>query len=54
MASYVSLPIVSLHLATGAALLADLLLLFLQLGPRGARADAAGLGRTLDLAATPG
>ena len=54
VASYVSLPVVSLHLATGAMLLADLLLLFLQLGPRGARTEATGLERSLDLAATPG
>jgi heme A synthase len=48
VASYVSLPIVSLHLATGAALLADLLALFLLLGPDGARLarpDRGGLGR---------
>ncbi|HET9554062.1 MAG TPA: COX15/CtaA family protein [Anaeromyxobacteraceae bacterium] len=48
VASYVSLPIVSLHLATGAALLADLLALFLVLGPDGARAgqpDRGSVGR---------
>jgi heme A synthase len=36
VASYVALPIVALHLAFGAALLASQLALFLQLGPRGA------------------
>jgi heme A synthase len=36
VASYVALPIVALHLAFGAALLASQLTLFLQLGPRGA------------------
>jgi heme A synthase len=36
VASYVDLAVVSLHLATGAALLATLLTLFLQLGPQGA------------------
>lgn len=54
VASYVSLVVVSLHLATGAALLATLLTLFLQLGPRGARAAAPAPGRPLDLAAAPG
>ena len=54
VASYVSLVVVSLHLATGAALLATLLTLFLQLGPRGARAEAPQAGRPLDLAAAPG
>jgi heme A synthase len=52
VASWVSLPVVSLHLATGAGLLANLLVLALQLGPGGARAEASRLGRTLDLAAT--
>jgi len=41
VASYVDLVVVSLHLATGAALLATLVTLFLQLGPRGASLDAA-------------
>jgi len=41
VASYVDLTVVSLHLATGAALLADLLVLFLQLGPRGASVESA-------------
>lgn len=54
VASYVSLVVVSLHLATGAALLATLLVLFLQLGPRGARAESGPHGRPLDLAAAPG
>ena len=36
VASYVSLPVVALHLAVGAALLAAQLTLFLLLGPRGA------------------
>jgi len=36
VASYVHLVVVSLHLATGAALLASLVTLFLLLGPRGA------------------
>lgn len=36
VASYVSLPIVALHLAFGAALLANQLALFFLLGPRGA------------------
>jgi heme A synthase len=40
VASYVDLVVVSLHLATGAALLATLVMLFLQLGPRGATLDA--------------
>jgi heme A synthase len=54
VASWVSLPVVTLHLATGAALLATLLTLFLQLGPSGARADAPAPGRPLDLAAAQG
>jgi len=36
VASYVDLVVVSLHLATGAALLATMVSLFLSLGPRGA------------------
>ncbi len=40
VASYVDLVVVSLHLATGAALLATLLTLFLQLGPQGAAIPA--------------
>lgn len=40
VASYVDLVVVSLHLATGAGLLATLLTLFLLLGPRGATAGA--------------
>jgi heme A synthase len=40
VASYVALPIVALHLAFGAALLASQLVLFLQLGPRGTRLAA--------------
>jgi heme A synthase len=52
VASYVSLPVVSLHLAFGVATLASLLVLFLQLGPGGARAVDPGLRRTLDLAAS--
>jgi len=40
VASYVALPIVALHLAVGAALLADQLALFLLLGPRGASVPA--------------
>lgn len=40
VASYVALPIVTLHLAFGAALLASQLTLFLQLGPRGTRLAA--------------
>jgi heme A synthase len=38
--SYVALPVVALHLAVGAALLANQLVLFLVLGPRGATATA--------------
>jgi heme A synthase len=41
VASYVALPIVALHLAFGAALLASQLVLFLVLGSRGAAASAA-------------
>lgn len=37
VASYVALPVVTAHLATGVLLLADLVALFLALGPRGAR-----------------
>jgi heme A synthase len=44
VASYVALPVVSLHLATGAALLADLLVLFLLLGPQGASAGVPATG----------
>lgn len=40
VASYVSLPIVALHLAFGAALLANQLALFFLLGPRGAAVSA--------------
>ena len=40
VASYVSLPIVALHLAFGAALLANQLALFFLLGPRGAAVPA--------------
>lgn len=54
VASWVSLTVVSLHLATGAALLAMLLTLFIQLGPRGALAGSPARGRPLDLAAAPG
>jgi heme A synthase len=54
VASYVALPVVTLHLATGAGLLATLLSLYFQLGPRGARVvPPEGPGR-LDLAALPG
>lgn len=42
VASYVALPVVTAHLATGALLLADLVALFLALGPRGARLAAPG------------
>jgi heme A synthase len=41
VATYVSVPIVTLHLAFGALLLADLLALFLSLGGRAAREGAA-------------
>jgi heme A synthase len=54
VASYVSLPVVSLHLAVGAGLLATLVSLFILLGPRGARASRSGDAPTLDLAAAPG
>jgi heme A synthase len=49
--SYVALPIVALHLAFGAALLANQLALFLALGPRGATASAATPAPTARLAA---
>jgi len=53
--TYVALPVVTLHLATGAALLATLLSLFFLLGPRGARvAPPPKPGRLDDLAAVAG
>ena len=55
VASYVSLPIVALHLAFGAGLLADQLTLFLLLGPRGASLPRAAAQPSTALAseATP-
>jgi heme A synthase len=54
VASYVSLPVVSLHLAGGAGLLATLLVLFLQLGPRGEALPVAGHGHVGGLAPAAG
>jgi heme A synthase len=54
VASYVSLPVVSLHLAGGAALLATLLVLFLQLGPHGEALPIAGSDRVGGLAPAAG
>jgi len=54
VATYVALPVVTLHLATGAGLLATLLSLFFQLGPRGARVAPPEGPARLDLAALPG
>jgi heme A synthase len=54
VASYVSLPVVSLHLAGGAGLLATLLVLFLQLGPRGEALPLAGHGHVGGLAPAAG
>jgi heme A synthase len=50
VASYVSLPIVALHLAFGAALLASQLTLFLLLGPRGATAPRGAVEPSTPLA----
>jgi heme A synthase len=44
VATYISVPVVTLHLAGGALLLADLLVLFLSLGGRAARESAAACG----------
>ncbi len=54
VASLISLPVVSLHLAAGALLLADLLALHLALGPRGARAVAPPGERSSELAPAEG
>jgi heme A synthase len=51
VASYVSLTIVALHLAFGAALLANQLALFFLLGPRGAAVQAAAGAASTRLAA---
>ncbi len=50
VASYVALPIVALHLAVGAALLANQLTLFFLLGPRGASVPAPAHPRAPQLA----
>jgi cytochrome c oxidase assembly protein subunit 15 len=50
VSSYVALPIVALHLAVGAALLADQLTLFFLLGPRGTPLPSPGAEPTGRLA----
>ncbi len=52
--TFISVPVVTVHLALGALLLADALALFLSLGPRGALVDATGGGRQPGLAPAAG
>ncbi len=52
--TFISVPVVTVHLALGALLLADALALFLSLGPRGALANATGDGRRPGLAPAAG
>ncbi|HZZ83125.1 MAG TPA: COX15/CtaA family protein [Anaeromyxobacteraceae bacterium] len=54
VASYVSIPVVTLHLAAGAALLADQVALFLALGGRPAASPARATAGTRTLAPAPG
>jgi heme A synthase len=54
VATYVSVPVVSVHLALGALLLADLVALFLSLSPRPRAGRDAAPGRVSDLATLTG
>jgi heme A synthase len=52
--TFISVPVVTVHLALGALLLADALALFLSLGPRSALVDATSGGRQPGLAPAAG